>query len=58
MAKKMKLCVPCAVKLRTLLGSSHELKKDYMGSQKITCEECGRRRYGGPYLMIRKERDE
>lgn len=50
--------MPCAVKLRTLLGSSHELKKDYIGSQKITCEECGRRRYGGPYLMIRKERDE
>lgn len=50
---KMVLCVPCAEGLRAA-GAS--LKTLTGKSQKITCEECGRRRFGLAYDVQQKKK--
>ena len=39
--KLLTLCRPCAEKL----GQAYELTRIVTGSEKATCDECGRRRY-------------
>lgn len=46
------LCVPCAAKL----SIGYAVRKVAGGAdQKVTCAECGRRRYGGTYEVGKKE---
>ena len=47
---KRELCVPCAVKL----ADTNEVKKTGHRRDKITCDECKRRRYGGEYEVTKK----
>lgn len=51
---KKELCVPCAIKL----ASTKEVRKTAHRREKITCAECGRRRYGGEYSVTRKTKTE
>lgn len=49
--KRMDLCVPCAAKL----GTAYTVHKVAGGvDKKITCAECGRRRYGGTYEVSKE----
>lgn len=49
--KKLDLCVPCAAKL----GTAYTVRKVAGGvDKKITCAECGRRRYGGTYEVSKE----
>lgn len=45
MAKIMQLCVPCAEDLK----ERYDLTLIPGRSQKLTCEYCGKRRYGSKY---------
>lgn len=46
--RKLKLCGKCAA----LLKANHELKKvGVQVNMKVTCDKCGRRRYGAVYQM-------
>ncbi len=55
--KPLTLCRPCAEKL----GQAYELTRIVTGSEKATCDECGRRRYTNKYRFgtavgaVRKE---
>ena len=48
---KKELCVPCAIKL----AGTRDVRKTAHRKEKITCDECGRRRYGGVYEVTDKE---
>ena len=54
MAKLIELCTPCAESLRA--GYKLTLVQ-HKANCKITCENCGRRRYGNTYAVssIRKK---
>lgn len=45
MKRTMKLCGPCAEKMR----DGYAVKEIPRRSEKITCELCGKRRYGLEY---------
>lgn len=45
------LCKPCAIKL----AETHTMKERPARDVKITCEACGRRRYGCAYEVSKKE---
>lgn len=47
---KCEMCVPCAIKL----AETKDVKKIAHRREKITCSECGRRRYGSEYEVSRK----
>lgn len=47
---KCEMCVPCAIKL----DETKDVKKIAHRREKITCSECGRRRYGAEYEVSRK----
>lgn len=49
---KMTLCTPCAEKLRSTNGMK---KGPTKADNKITCEYCGRRRYGATYEVTPKK---
>ena len=52
MEKKYDLCGACA----EMLKEGYTLKKISGGvDNKVTCSNCGRRRYGGTYQMEKKE---
>jgi len=44
---KKELCLPCAIKL----ADTEDVKKVAYRKWKITCAECGRRRYGAEYSV-------
>ena len=47
--KTLDLCKPCAV----IRGMSQKLKQVHYGvDNKITCADCGRRRYGATYEVV------
>lgn len=48
---KKNLCKPCAVE--TAARKDREVKQLPGRSEKITCDKCGRRRYGLPYEVKR-----
>lgn len=50
---KKELCVPCAIKL----AGTKDVRKTAHRKNKITCAECGRRRYGGEYTIARNDKD-
>ncbi len=51
--KTLALCGACAAKL----GHGYDVRKVAGGvDNKVTCDECGRRRYGGTYELRPKER--
>ncbi len=51
--KKMELCGKCAA----LMADAYELRKVAGGADnKVTCANCGRRRYGGTYETAAKRR--
>lgn len=56
MKKKLDLCVPCAKKL----GTAYTVRKVAGGvDNKVVCDECGRRRYGGTYeVEVKRKRGE
>lgn len=47
---KREMCVPCAIKV----AETKEVKKIAHRREKITCSECGRRRYGAEYEVSQK----
>jgi len=48
------LCKPCAV----IRGMSQKLKQVHYGvDNKITCADCGRRRYGATYEVVASEKN-
>ena len=47
---KREMCVPCAIKL----AETKDVKKIAHRREKITCSECGRRRYGAEYKVSQK----
>lgn len=47
---KLELCVPCAIKL----GETKSVKQTQHRRDKLTCAECGRRRYGNEYEVAAK----
>lgn len=49
---KKNLCKPCAV--ATAARRDREVKQLPGRSEKITCDKCGRRRFGLPYEVKRK----
>ena len=50
MAKEMQLCVPCAEDLKV----THNLTQIPGRSEKLTCDYCGKRRYGSRYEVEKK----
>ena len=51
--KQLDLCGVCAAKL----GTAYSVRKIAGGvGHKVTCAECGRRRYGGTYEVGSKKR--
>lgn len=52
---KKVLCVPCALAIEE---EKNVLAKRVAGGvgNKITCERCGRRRYGGEYELVRRKK--
>lgn len=50
---KKELCVPCAIKL----AGTKDVRKTAHRKNKITCAECGRRRYGGEYTVTKNDKD-
>lgn len=51
MAKTMHLCVPCAEDLK----ERYELKLIPGRAEKLTCDYCGKRRYGSTYEVEQKK---
>ena len=51
---KKELCVTCAIKL----AGTKDVRKTAHRKDKITCAECGRRRYGGEYNITNKATSE
>lgn len=51
---KKELCVPCAIKL----AGTFDVRKTAHRKEKITCAECGRRKYGDEYAVTRKAKTE
>lgn len=49
---KMELCLPCAVKLK---AQGQTVKQTGGRNEKVTCGECGRRRFGTTYEVGAKE---
>lgn len=50
--RTLELCLPCATKL----GRAFVVSKISGGADnKITCVECGRRRYGATYTVSKRE---
>lgn len=47
---KRELCIPCAVKL----AGAYDVRETRHHRDKITCAECGRRRYGNEYTIGQK----
>ena len=47
---KKEMCGPCAIKL----AETKDVKKIANRREKITCSECGRRRYGAEYEVGKK----
>lgn len=45
------LCTICALRL----ADAYDVRKIVGKTEKITCDECKRRRYGGAYLIEKKE---
>nr|DAU07562.1 MAG TPA: hypothetical protein [Caudoviricetes sp.] len=43
---KKKLCKPCAIKLTSL---GYKVVHVYGKNEKVTCDECGNRRFGCTY---------
>lgn len=53
--KTVDLCGACAAKL----GTAYSVRKIAGGvDHKVTCAECGRRRYGGTYEVAPKKKGE
>lgn len=53
MKKQLELCTPCSIKL----GTVYSVRKIAGGvDHKVTCAECGRRRYGGIYEVETKRK--
>ena len=52
MAKTMHLCVPCAEDLK----ERYELKLIPGRAEKLTCDYCGKRRYGSTYEVEQKKK--
>lgn len=52
-ADHLQLCKPCAERMRSL-SSVHRIEEiSKIGrNRKITCEQCGRRRYGYVYSVV------
>lgn len=48
---KMTLCKPCSL---GLVADGKSVKQLPGRSEKITCDKCGRRRFGLPYEVKRK----
>lgn len=54
MKNKVDLCVPCYIKLK----ESYDLTLIAGGvSNKVTCSQCGKRRYGSTYEMKARRSD-
>lgn len=54
--KTIELCRPCAEARR---AEGQALAATLQGvDRKIRCADCGRRRYGGAYRILREGRDE
>lgn len=52
--KQRDLCGACAAKL----GTAYSVRKIAGGvDHKVTCAECGRRRYGGTYEIAPKKKE-
>lgn len=51
--KRLELCHPCALKL--ISGGVRIKKTESRADNKITCAECGRRRYGAVYERERRD---
>jgi len=49
---KKNLCKPCAVEIAA--RKDREVQQLPGRSEKITCDKCGRRRFGLPYEVKRK----
>lgn len=52
--KTKTLCVPCAVRL----AEHYDVRQTGRKSEKITCEECRKRRYGYAYTVAKKMKEE
>lgn len=50
--REMELCVPCAEDLKT----AYSVQKTGNIRDKITCENCRRRRYGNRYMVESKRK--
>lgn len=48
------LCIPCALKL----AEAFDVKKTGPKTEKITCDECGRRRFGCEHTVEKKTKEE
>lgn len=48
-ARNAELCVPCAMGMRAQGFSVRPTRRGV--NQKVTCERCGKRRYGGVYEL-------
>ena len=55
MRKQVKLCGKCAA-LLTDVGTVRRISQGV--NEKISCEQCGKRRYGGTYEVETKRRAE
>ena len=52
--KELELCVPCA----ELLKEGYTVKKLKSGvNKKVTCENCGRRRFGAVYAVEKQKKN-
>ncbi len=51
--KKITLCLPCKIALEA--AGAYELVPEPGATEKITCDECRRRRYGKEYTVKKKE---
>jgi hypothetical protein len=50
---RLRLCKPCAERMRGLSSVRRIEELSKIGrNQKITCEQCGRRRYGYVYSVV------
>lgn len=47
---KRTLCTPCFIQLAEV----YDVRRTGQKTEKITCDECGRRRYGGEYTITKK----
>lgn len=51
---KKEMCVPCAIRL----AATKDVRMTAHRKGKITCAECGRRRYGNEYAVTKKAKME